>query len=84
MSFRESLKRFIQDNLAQERSLKIEDDFRLIEQGILDSMSMVELIGFIEQESGLRVPDHEVVPDNFRTLSAIEDMVQRLRSGNRA
>jgi acyl carrier protein len=39
----------------------------------------MELVTFIEQETGIRIPDDEVHPDNFQTIVSMEAMIQRLR-----
>jgi acyl carrier protein len=35
---------------------------------VLDSLGLVNLFGFIEDEFGLTVPDDALVPENFRTV----------------
>jgi acyl carrier protein len=35
---------------------------------------------FIEERTGVRVPDDEVTPDNFQSLATIERMVVRLQA----
>lgn len=50
----------------------------LFERGLLDSMSIIELLAFIEERAGVRVPDTAVEPDNFETVQRIERLVIRL------
>ena len=35
---------------------------------------------FIEEETGLRVPDAEVILENFESVSTVDALVHRLRS----
>ena len=51
----------------------------LIEQGIIDSINLHRLIGFLEERFELRLPDELIVPQNFRTLKAIQELVGRLQ-----
>jgi acyl carrier protein len=51
----------------------------LLDQGIIDSMGLLSLVTFIEDQTGVRVPDEEVMPDNFQDIASIEAMVERLR-----
>ncbi len=48
----------------------------LLEAG-LDSMGIMRLVIFIEEEFGITLPDDELVPDNLRTLKNLEDWVSR-------
>lgn len=81
MSFSQRLMKFIQHNLIRGTQLvELDESEPLIERGVLDSMGLLQVLTFIEGETGIRVPDDEMLPDNFRTISSIEQMVQRLRA----
>ena len=85
MSFPNALIKFIQENLIQDQqSSIIESDSSLIEQGIIDSMGVLQIMTFIEEETGVRIPDTEVKMENFQTVSSIELMVQRLSDKTKA
>lgn len=47
----------------------------LFKTGVLDSFALVDFIGVLETETGIRVPDSDVKPTNFQTLEAIERYV---------
>ena len=48
----------------------------LFKTGVLDSFALVEFIGVLEAETGIKVPDSDVRPTNFQTLEAIERYVE--------
>ncbi len=48
----------------------------LLEAG-LDSMGIMRLVIFIEEEFGVTLPDDELVPDNLRTLKSLEGWIKR-------
>jgi acyl carrier protein len=84
MSFRQEITKFIEENLVQDgRAGKLAPDDNLIEEGIIDSMALMQMIQFIEQHAGVRVPDDQVLPENFQTISSIEQLVERLRAEDR-
>ena len=58
---------------------KIAEDTELIEQGLIDSMAILELIVFLEDRFRLALSIEEFVPENFITAKAVADMVIRLR-----
>ncbi|WP_077857170.1 acyl carrier protein [Clostridium sp. BL-8] len=58
-------------------------DFRecrtLIDEGILDSFDIVEIVNLIDEEYDIEVPAIEIVPENFNSVEAILNMIQRLQ-----
>jgi 2-hydroxymuconate-semialdehyde hydrolase len=66
-----SITNFIRSELIYENDQDFDDHTNLIERGIVDSMSVVRLIGFIEEEYGIRVPDEDIVPERFSSLCRI-------------
>ena len=52
------------------------DDLR--EAG-LTSLDMVSLVLSVEQEFGIKIPEREITPANFRSIATIETLVARLR-----
>jgi acyl carrier protein len=51
----------------------------LLEQGILDSTAVLEVIAFMEQDLGITVDDEDMVPDNLGTISHMVAFVDRKR-----
>ena len=79
MSFKESLKGFIASMAARNgEAVEVDDEDNLFDHVTLDSMGVLEVTQFIEEQTGLRIPDRELKVDNFQSIASIEDMVQRL------
>jgi acyl carrier protein len=53
-------------------------DTELIDEGILDSIAILDLIGFLEDRFNITLPVEEFVPENFRTPAAIAALAARL------
>lgn len=51
----------------------------LLDSGLVDSVGIFELVGFLEAQYGLKVADEEIVPENFETVSHVETFVERQR-----
>jgi acyl carrier protein len=47
--------------------VRIESDTRLMESGLLDSMTVLNIVVSLERECGVRIPEMEIVAANFRT-----------------
>ena len=65
---------------APQLGQRIDDDTPLIEAGLVDSLTIVQLVAFLERRCHLIVPDEAVAPENFRTLSAIRRMLRELHA----
>jgi len=63
---------FIQENfLYMHSDFQLGDDDRLLEKGVMDSMSIVEMIAFVETEFGIQAMEDEISEANFGSLSGI-------------
>jgi acyl carrier protein len=51
--------------------LPLQNDTPLLETGILDSLALLRLLVFLEQEFSIQVDDFELIPDNFNSINAI-------------
>ncbi len=56
------------------------DDDDLLEAG-LDSMGIMRLIMFIEDEYQVTLPDTEIEPDNVQSFNALEQWILRHKNG---
>ncbi|AKF04177.1 phosphopantetheine-binding protein [Sandaracinus amylolyticus] len=80
----ERIERYVLSDLARGRArgtIGPNDD--LIEAGILDSLSIVHLIRYLEQAFDIEVRDEDIVPESFRTLAGIDALVERLTARTR-
>jgi acyl carrier protein len=72
-----NVRRFIQDDLMfGDASASIDNDTPLCE-GIIDSIALMELVAFLEEEFRIQIDDADLTADNFRTVAAIERLVSR-------
>ena len=74
---REKLARYIATDLLNQPGLTIDKDDDLLASGLLDSLSVMSLIHFIEQDSGIDVPAEDVTIENFVSLRAIDAYLAR-------
>jgi len=52
-------------------------DESLLDRGIVDSTGMLEIIMFIEDDLGVTVEDHEMIPENLDSVNRIANFVGR-------
>ena len=69
--------KYIQDNLLTgkgEIELSPEDD--LLGGGLLDSMGVMRLVGFVEETFNIKIPPEDIVIENFIDVKAITNYVE--------
>lgn len=50
----------------------------LVDDGILDSLSITGIIAALSMEFGITIPYEEIVEENFNSVDAMAAMVERL------
>lgn len=55
-----------------------ENEADLIDNHILDSLKIVQLVGTLNDEFDIEITPIDIVPENFKTVNAIYEMVKRL------
>ena len=58
-------------------SLSPEDD--LLGSGLIDSLGMIKLLGFIEEHFELKVPPQDMTIENFMTVEAMANYLERIK-----
>ncbi len=71
------IKDFIWKHFPLARTRKIIDSAPLLENGILDSLGILEVVTFIEHEFHIILNDDDLVPENFQSIECIAAFVQR-------
>lgn len=74
----EKVRSFIIDNFlfdAEEGDLKNDDSF--LEQGIIDSTGVLELVEWLEETFKMTIEDDELVPENLDSVSLIAAFINR-------
>jgi acyl carrier protein len=74
-----SIKNFIRTELIYDDEKDFDENTNLIERGIVDSMSLVRLISFIEENYEIQVQDEDIVPENFSSLNKISSFIKDRR-----
>ncbi len=74
----EMLRKYIADNiLFSRKGYPYPDNASFLENGILDSTNILELVMFVEEEFGITTEDDEIVPDNFDSIEKLSRFTKR-------
>jgi acyl carrier protein len=68
---------FVQDPAL----LPLADDTSLLENGVIDSLSLLRLVVFLEERFAIAVGDADLLPENFSSVNAICAYVRARESG---
>ena len=77
----EQIKGFIVSHFALTRTRNLGDDDPLLESGIIDSLGVLDLVTYLEQEFNIRVFDDELVPENFQSINCLAAFIQKKSNG---
>ncbi len=53
------------------------DDASFLEEGIVDSVGIMELVMFLEENFGLTVDDEDLTPDNFDSVNKLANYIKQ-------
>jgi acyl carrier protein len=80
MELNQTIRDFIIRNFYVAEPSALEDHASLLDQGIIDSTGVLEVILFLETTFGVAVADAEMVPENLDSIDAIAAFVRRKQS----
>lgn len=75
MDIQDRLRTFIAETQSWSGSpAELTADYHLIENGVIDSLGIFQIVTFLEEDIGITIEDDELVPENFSTISSIAAM----------
>ena len=77
MEINSTIRNFIIENFLFEEDENLKEDTSFLENGIIDSTGILELVMFIEETYGISVDDDEIVPENLDSISNITKYIQK-------
>ncbi len=67
---KEKIKKYIVEAAISDSS-KVTYDTQIFEAGLLDSMGLLFLIEFLNEDFNIKVNDDELNPENFKSINSI-------------
>jgi acyl carrier protein len=71
------IKTFIIENFLFGNSDGLNDDTSFLEESIIDSTGVLELVTFLEEEFNIKVADDELIPENLDSIKNVTSYVQK-------
>ena len=72
----DEIKSYLKELIEDATGSSVDDDTMLFEEEILDSMSILYLIGEMESHFDIDLPPDEVVEDNYGTVDAMAEYIE--------
>jgi len=72
---RDQIRQFIYEKFPLAKSKKVGDSSALLEEGVLDSLGILELVDYLQAEFGVEIEDDDLMPENFASIEAIATFV---------
>jgi acyl carrier protein len=63
------------------RQRDFDDDVDIFALGFVNSMFAMQLVLFVESDFGVKVEDEDLEIDNFKSVNAIANLVERKQRG---
>jgi acyl carrier protein len=83
MTIEYNIKEYIADNLLfSSNGFKYSDETSFLEEGIVDSQGVMELVMFVEDKFHITVDDLDIVPDNFDSVNLLASYIRRKKGNN--
>jgi acyl carrier protein len=80
MELRQQIRGFVVENFLFGDGAPLKDDqMSLLDNGIMDSVGVMELVAFLEGDLGLGIDDRELVPENLDSIDNLVGFVTRKR-----
>lgn len=81
MDIKNKIRTFIIENFLFGKNEGLEDDSSFLDEGIIDSTGILELVSFMEEEFHVKVEDEELIPENLDSIKNVVAYLEKKVSG---
>ncbi len=71
MDIKETIRQYIAQNMLFSETFTHDDDDSFLDQGIIDSIGFMELVGFVQKEYAIEVGQQDLVRENFDSVNKL-------------
>lgn len=76
MAIAATIRQFIIDNFLFEEDDNLKEDSSFLENGVIDSTGILELVTFVEEIFGITVEDEEMIPENLDSIANVANYIR--------
>jgi len=74
---RDKIRAFIMENFLFGNDQGLNDDTSFLDEGIIDSTGILELVSFLEEEFSISVEDEEILPENLDSIKNVTAYLEK-------
>jgi len=74
---RDTVRTFIRENFLFGDDDAFKDDTSFLNEGIVDSTGILELVSFLEEEFSITVEDEDLVPENLDSINNVVTYLEK-------
>jgi len=74
---RDKIRAFIMENFLFGNDQGLNDDTSFLDEGIIDSTGILELVSFMEEEFSISVEDDEILPENLDSITNVTAYLEK-------
>lgn len=72
---KQKINEFVLSYFIKDSGIALKENTSFLEEGIIDSTGVMELVAFIEEKFGIRLEDDEIIPDNFDSVNKLVNFI---------
>lgn len=72
---------FLNQAAVEARTALPDRESSLFLSGVLDSFTLVDFVTVLESECDIKIADNDLRPENFDSISRVEEFINRARGG---
>ena len=74
---KDKIRTFIVENFLFGQDEGLNDDSSFLDEGIIDSTGILELVNFLEEEFSVTVDDEELIPENLDSINNVVGYLEK-------
>lgn len=74
---KDKIRQFIVENFLFGNDNGLKDDTSFLDEGIIDSTGILELVSFLEEEFSISVEDEDLIPENLDSIMNVVAYLKR-------
>ncbi len=71
MGIRERVVNHLHANFPAISQMKLEDDESFLENGVIDSIGMMDLVALLHRDFNINISDDELIPENLDSIASL-------------
>ena len=76
IDIKDKISSFVNDYFVKDTGILVRYDTSFLDEGIIDSTGVMELVAYIELTFKIKIEDEEIIPDNIDSINKIVNFVQ--------